>query len=95
MENKLMGVNENQNWTSCEFVYSLLNGGTYRLRYWRRGDERVVACADLRESLGEIKETFKNNFMGENILPHNKDFSRAGHFVPHGFDYQKNRPRQF
>ena len=47
------------------------------------GGERVVACVDLRESLGESKETFKNNFMGENILPHNKDFATTL-----GYNYQ-------
>ena len=56
----------NNGWTACEFVYSLLNGGEYRLRYWKRGGERVVACVDLRESLGEPKQTFSDNFKSEN-----------------------------
>ena len=52
----------NNGWTACEFVYSLLNGGTYRLGYWRRGDERLVYCKDLYESIGELPATFSRNF---------------------------------
>ena len=52
----------NNGWTACEFVYSLLNGGEYRLRYWRRGDERLVYGKDLYESIGEPQQTFSRNF---------------------------------
>ena len=75
----------NNGWTACEFVYSLLNGGEYRLRYWKRGGERVVACVDLYNSIGEEKSVFSRCFDGcifatiEMVFPSPKNRTWCNH----------------
>lgn len=49
-------------WMECTFKYKLLNNEEFVLRYWRKGDERVVACVDLQNAVKEPRKTFEGNF---------------------------------